>query len=594
MGCAQCAAEGHGKSTGDGRADNAAGQNAQRVGCCIGNSALRHEAQTHDVVHDAVAALVRRPLAGAEGGGQGDGDGRNHAAHHDGGHHLVVAGGKGGGAKDVGCLVDRAAHIHTHHTGHDSTQQHLGAAAQCVQPVGHGGVDHAHDRVHGAHHRTYDQDAAQRVDEHRPNTVQAGGQLFGDLFEELHNVARCKTGQQRCKEAAGDAGGAACGKVGKVGAVHSQHAAGKTYSQARTVGDGHGNEACQNGQHVAEGCAAHRLEEGGDGGVHAEVCGVDAVIVQQEGQRDHDAAAHHEGQHVGNAVHQVLVQAAAEAVLGGAVILGCCAALGVVHGHLAVGDLFDQLLRLVDAVIYAGKQHRLAVKAGGVHLFFRCHDDAVTGGDLSAGQDILCAVRAVGLHLGGQTQLVTGLGQRLGGHVGVGDAVDAGSHSQNAVAVLRDSLLGKAFCAELCFLLRVDALQELLGGLGGFKLFHKVLVHQHLHHAGQHINMQAAVFRCGNGKQQVGGAVILGVVLHRGAQPQGGQTGAGDYIGLGVGHGDAVVHIGRALGLAGVECLFVGLLISDVAMGSLQFHQTAQDLLLRLQRLVQRNGLCGK
>ena len=176
----------------------------------------------------------------------------------------------------------------------------------------------------------------------------------------------------------------------------------------------------------------------------------------------------------------------------------------------------------------------------------------------------------------------------------MGNAVDTGGHSQNAVAVLRDGLLGKAFCTELRFLLRVDALQELLGALCSFKLFHKVLVHQHLHHAGQHIHVQAAVFRGSNGKQQVGGAVILGVVLHRGAQPQGGQTGTGDHIGLGVGHGDAVVHIGRALGLAGVEGLFVGILVGNVAVGGLQLHQTAQDLFLCLQRLVQRNGLCGK
>ena len=176
----------------------------------------------------------------------------------------------------------------------------------------------------------------------------------------------------------------------------------------------------------------------------------------------------------------------------------------------------------------------------------------------------------------------------------MGDTVDAGGHSQNAVAVLRDSLLGKALCTKLCFFLRVDALQELLGGLGGFQLFHKVLVHQHLHHTRQHIHMQAAVFRGGNGKQQIGGAVILSVVLYRGAQPQGGQTGAGNHIGLGVGHSDAVIHIGRALGLAGVECLFVSLLVGDVAVGGLQLHQTAQDLLLRLQRFVQRNGLCGK
>ena len=60
VGCAQCAAEGHGERTGDRRADNAAGQDAQRVGCCIRNSALGHEAQTHDVVHNAVAALHLR------------------------------------------------------------------------------------------------------------------------------------------------------------------------------------------------------------------------------------------------------------------------------------------------------------------------------------------------------------------------------------------------------------------------------------------------------------------------------------------------------------------------------------------------------
>ena len=296
---------------------------------------------------------------------------------------------------------------------------------------------------------------------------------------------------------------------------------------------------------------------------------------------------------MGDAVHQVFVQAAAKAVLGGG-ILCRGTALGVEHRHFAVGDLLDELFRLMDAVIHAGEQHRLAVKAGGVYLFLGGHDDAVASGDLGTGQDVLCAVRTVGLHLGGQTQLVTGLGQRLGGHVGVGNAVDAGGHGQNAVAVLRDNLLGKALGTKLGFLLRVDAVQKLCRSLCGFQLCHKVLVHQHLHHAGQHIYMQAAVFRRCNGKQQVGGAVILGVVLHRGAQPQGGKAGAGDHIGLGVGHGDAVVHIGRALGLAGVEGLFVGLLVGDVAVGGLQLHQTAQDLLLCLQRLVQRNGLCGK
>ena len=297
---------------------------------------------------------------------------------------------------------------------------------------------------------------------------------------------------------------------------------------------------------------------------------------------------------MGNAVHQVLVQAAAKAVLGVGALGGLGTALGAEHRHFAVGDLLDEFLRLVDAVIHAGEQHRLAVEAGGVYLFLGGHDDAVAGGDLGTGQDVLCAVRTVGLHLGGQTQLVTGLGQRLGGHVGVSDAVDAGRHRQDAVTILGQLLLRKALGTKLGFLLCIDALQKLCRSLCSFQLCHKVLVHQHLHHAGQHIYMQAAVFRRCNGKQQVGGAVILGVVLHRLCQTQSGQAGPGDHSRLGVGHRDAVVHIGRALGLAGVESLFVGLLVGDVAVGGLQLHQTAQDLLLCLQRLVQRNGLCGK
>ena len=68
------------------------------------------------------------------------------------------------------------------------------------------------------------------------------------------------------QETAGDAGGLTIGDTRKVGAVHGQHAAGKAHSQARTVGDGHGDEACQNGQHIAKGCIAHRLEEGGNRG----------------------------------------------------------------------------------------------------------------------------------------------------------------------------------------------------------------------------------------------------------------------------------------------------------------------------------------
>ena len=50
-----------------------------------------------------------------------------------------------------------------------------------------------------------------------------------------------------------------------------------------------------------------------------------------------------------------------------------------------MGNFLDQLLRLVDAIVHASKQHRLAVEAGGLDVLVRRNDDAVTGGDLLGG-----------------------------------------------------------------------------------------------------------------------------------------------------------------------------------------------------------------
>ena len=295
---------------------------------------------------------------------------------------------------------------------------------------------------------------------------------------------------------------------------------------------------------------------------------------------------------MGNTVHQVLVQAVRHRVAGTAYALALrCAALGVEYGCLAVGDLLDQLLRLMDAVIHAGKQHRLAVKAGGLNIFVRRNDDAVTGGNLLGRQNILCTVRAVGLDLGGQAQLIPCLGQGLGRHVGVGNAVGAGRHGQHAVAVLGDLLLGKALLAELGVLLCVNGIKE--GGrcLGGAQLLNKILVHEHLHHTGQHVDVQAAVFRCGNRKQQVSLAVIVRIILHRLAQAQGRQTGPCDAGRAGMGHRDAVIHIGGCLGLAGIEGFFVGVLVGDVAVGRLQINELVDDGSLIRGCDIQRDGL---
>ena len=156
-------------------------------------------------------------------------------------------------------------------------------------------------------------------------------------------------------------------------------------------------------------------------GVHPEVGGINGVVVQQECQGDHDAAAHHERQHVGDTVHQVLVEAAAQALACGVLLRGRLrAALGVEDRHLTVGHFLDEFFGFVDAVVHPGEQDGLAVKAGRFHVLVRCHDDAVAFLDLFPGQGVLGAVGAVGLHFHGQTQLVTGLDEGFGGHVSTG------------------------------------------------------------------------------------------------------------------------------------------------------------------------------
>ena len=252
----------------------------------------------------------------------------------------------------------------------------------------------------------------------------------------------------------------------------------------------------------------------------------------------------------------------------------------------------DELFGLMDAVVHAGEEDRLAVEAGRLDLLLRRHDDAVAVGDLIFRQEILCAVGAVGLDFDGHAHLGTGLVQGFSGHVGVGDAVDTGGDGQHTAARLLDLLVGEALVAELGLFLRVDGGEEVFRGLGGAQLLHEVLVHEHLHHTGQHIHVEAAVLGGCDGKQQVGLAVVLGIVLHRGLEAEGRQTGPGHTVALGVGDGDAVIHIGRALVLAGVKALFVGFLVSDVAVGRLQLHQTVDDLAAVLLGFVQRDGLC--
>lgn len=135
---------------------------------------------------------------------------------------------------------------------------------------------------------------------------------------------------------------------------------------------------------------------------------------------------------MGNAVHQMLVNASAQTVL---VLLnsgiGVFLSVVAVHRNRAAHRPVDQLLRLVDAVRNRDHNHRLAVKAGHLHVLVSRNDNGVRPGDLGPGQHVLCAAGAVGLRLQGDSHFFSSIFQILRRHVGVGDAGGTCRHGQD-------------------------------------------------------------------------------------------------------------------------------------------------------------------
>ena len=111
------------------------------------------------------------------------------------------------------------------------------------------------------------------------------------------------------------------------------------------------------------------------------VCGGShAGLVKQEGDGDQDTAADDERKHVGDTVHQVLVED-----VGGAFFL--CGACGfsdsAVHNRrFIVQDLVDQLIRLVDACGDVGLQDLLAAETVQFDLLVGRDDDTLGVADL--------------------------------------------------------------------------------------------------------------------------------------------------------------------------------------------------------------------
>ena len=304
--------------------------------------------------------------------------------------------------------------------------------------------------------------------------------------------------------------------------------------------------------------------------------------VDQKGDGDEDTARHDERQHVAHAVHQVLVELAAEGFVvarGGSGGVGLL--VGVEDGRFAVQDLVDQLLRLVDAVGHLRGVDGLAVEACGLDGLVGGDNDAVALGDLLRREHVLRAAGAVGLNLDADAHGLAGLLQSLGGHVGVGDAGGAGRHGEHARAGLRRGsccgsrgsgfLLG--LLGEFLGLLGVDHGEEFLRRLRGLEIVGKAGIHQHLHHAREHFQMHVAVGCRGDHKQELAGHAVGGAVVHAVRHGQRRERGGLHGLTLGVGDGDFHADGGGAHLLALEDALLVRLHVEQVAALLMQRNQ---------------------
>lgn len=150
--------------------------------------------------------------------------------------------------------------------------QDLAGAAHRVEQVDDAAVDGAHDGVDRKHKDADEEHAEQRVDQDRLDALHAFRQLVGQLLDAQHQIARYKTGQQRCQKTAGD--GVFAGDVGERVADLGEVTADDTDRKTGTIRDAVGDVAGQNREHEVKGGVADRLKEGRQRRIGAEVCGL--------------------------------------------------------------------------------------------------------------------------------------------------------------------------------------------------------------------------------------------------------------------------------------------------------------------------------
>ena len=267
--------------------------------------------------------------------------------------------------------------------------------------------------------------------------------------------------------------------------------------------------------------------------------------IDQECDGDEDTACYDEGQHVADAVHQVLVQLAAEGlVVFNRNVLSLL--VGMEDGSLAVDDLVDQLFRLMDSVCHLGGIDRFSVETCRLHALVSGNNDAVAVCDLFRGQHILCAAGAVGLDFNVDSHGFTGLGQCFSSHVCMGDAGGACGDGQDTGAGLLSNRCGshrsfrffRCFFRELLRFLCIDDGKEFLRSLCFFQAAGEFRIHQKLHHPCQHFQVYIPIRGGCDHEQQFAGISVRCIIVHTLRNGDGSQSGSLDCFAFCVGDGD--------------------------------------------------------
>ncbi len=441
-------AQQQGEHRGDGRGDHHDGHDGPDVLGHERDGALGDVGAAKDDVDDAGVMIFLGEVFLAGDDREAGNQRRNDAGGGDGGHERgavsvlgradasLKAGTQQHGAGYIGSLVDRTTHVDRAHAANSDAQGNSAGVLQAAKEVHHAVVDGDHGAGDAQHHKTNDERGEQRVQEDRLETVQVSGQFSEYLLQQQDDVTGKKTANDSAQETKAHAGTAGIDKTGlsrNGQTLDCDHTGDETRNQSGALSDGLGDISGQHGNHKVHSDAADGLKHGGER-VVIRSGGIKRRDAPQEGDGGKDAAGDDEHQHMGNAVHKVLVELMAEALLlrAGSLLRNGGDGIGVrLGGQGVVDQLAGCLLR--NGARNTHGNHGLAGEALGVDVFVGGDNHGASRGDLGGGQRVLDTDLAMGLDLDGEPSFGRGLFKRLLRHEGVGDTRWAARGSNNVV-----------------------------------------------------------------------------------------------------------------------------------------------------------------